>query len=706
MSFRSFVSTGWLIASLLLTTNAFAVSPVQIGPDGVILPAHSSAIGYLKATTNKISIIVPDLEKWFEVGEVAPLLQKNQRFYIGLHESENGYTRIYAIPRVNQRGEGTAWITQENEVVIASQIASQTGRFFLRASELLPIVGETDGYYVATCERYGRLFQLSLPVDQPGLLRLDKLPENIRYLVSLKLQHFQVSTKSDSEDDALHFPIDNAQDNLSTPVGLHEKTVIKTPDFINPYPEPVLKRSNPQPAPNRVVPKTARPLQPSTPASDLDELTMAPLPPKKKRIRRHVIDASNLESLAVDFSETNDNKGDHKVAQTDEAKVSSAEHDTATRKPEASGAPASTSPAPTTPAIEPAQAVAASQPAAPPPSTIAATSPAPTTPAIEPAQVVAASQPAAPPPSAIAAPSTPTTADVSAATEAPADPKVPLTAESTVAAGTSPAEAIPTLDVAAAEPSTTAVTVDDGTHVLAKSVRASHVSGSGEEEGSSKVANFAMTLLILIALLTAGFVIVVFVLALILNRGRKKDTPSDLHQKAPKWNTSLRFGRRKSVPPAVPTPPAILRKDPDSAPDTPTLNEGDETSPDEESEDDDVTNEDSGTFTGSLESFSVAELIQFLNSSKETGVLVIATSLDHMTSKLYFERGEIVDAISDKSTGEAAASDILSLSDGLFSFNRQNEVATRRTIKKSTMSLLIETSPKVTAPNVTAPVSG
>ena len=259
----------------------------------------------------------------------------------------------------------------------------------------------------------------------------------------------------------------------------------------------------------------------------------------------------------------------------------------------------------------------------------------------------------------------------------PADPKVAPAVENHLASTTSPTEASPAAEDVAATPP----------------LQTSEVSGAPQSDNSSKVATVATTVLIVIALLSSGFVILVVVLALMFNRGRRKRKPSKSKTKTSDTKKPFGFGRRKEEAP-VPVPPAIIGNKPDIVPDMSMLNNQDELDPDAEHENgEDDDDGDSGTFTGSLESFSVAELIQFLNSSKETGVLVIATALDNTTSKLYFERGEIIDALSARNAGEAAANDILSLREGLFSFNRQHEISAVRTIKTSTMSLLLETSP-------------
>jgi hypothetical protein len=97
----------------------------------------------------------------------------------------------------------------------------------------------------------------------------------------------------------------------------------------------------------------------------------------------------------------------------------------------------------------------------------------------------------------------------------------------------------------------------------------------------------------------------------------------------------------------------------------------------------------SGTFTGSLCGFNISELIQFLNSTRESGTLAVTNDADHTRCEVFFENGEIVHATSGEAAGEPAVGAILALHDGFFVFKRQEYLPVERTVTAGTMSLLM-----------------
>ena len=97
-----------------------------------------------------------------------------------------------------------------------------------------------------------------------------------------------------------------------------------------------------------------------------------------------------------------------------------------------------------------------------------------------------------------------------------------------------------------------------------------------------------------------------------------------------------------------------------------------------------------GDLSGSLQKMAIAEIIQFLNSSRETGRLEIKDKSRINSSVLLFQDGEIFDAKHEKEKGEAAARQIIALKQGNFSFKREAQIAEPRTISQSTMSIVLD----------------
>jgi len=97
-----------------------------------------------------------------------------------------------------------------------------------------------------------------------------------------------------------------------------------------------------------------------------------------------------------------------------------------------------------------------------------------------------------------------------------------------------------------------------------------------------------------------------------------------------------------------------------------------------------------GDFSGTLHDFSLNELLEFLHSAEETGVLMIRNSEGSILGQVFFRKGEIVDAFyADRRAKEALLAMIRADNDS-FTFNRREVAAKRRTIRQKTMGLLME----------------
>lgn len=93
---------------------------------------------------------------------------------------------------------------------------------------------------------------------------------------------------------------------------------------------------------------------------------------------------------------------------------------------------------------------------------------------------------------------------------------------------------------------------------------------------------------------------------------------------------------------------------------------------------------------GSLDRFSISEVIQFLNSLGETGILDIMDESVLEVHRLMVLDGEIVEAFNGSLSGEPAIRAILGCQEGTFTFIRAELPTVNRTITVSTMSLLMD----------------
>lgn len=98
----------------------------------------------------------------------------------------------------------------------------------------------------------------------------------------------------------------------------------------------------------------------------------------------------------------------------------------------------------------------------------------------------------------------------------------------------------------------------------------------------------------------------------------------------------------------------------------------------------------SGTLTGlsgNLDSINVVEVLQTINVTRKTGVLI----LEHgdRKGKIYFQKGQVLDAYAGELTGLEAFFDLIFLSEGWFRF-RDTQPEIEQNIKANTTTLLME----------------
>ncbi|MBN1268306.1 MAG: DUF4388 domain-containing protein [Kiritimatiellae bacterium] len=116
--------------------------------------------------------------------------------------------------------------------------------------------------------------------------------------------------------------------------------------------------------------------------------------------------------------------------------------------------------------------------------------------------------------------------------------------------------------------------------------------------------------------------------------------------------------------------------------------------------------QESGDFSGSLEGFAMTDLIQFLNTAKESGVLVIKNAADSIVGQMYLREGEIIDAFYGEERGKEAIVAAARGKNAFFTFNRKPMTGKHRTIRQTTTSLLVSAAqeePPAATPNAAAP---
>lgn len=99
-----------------------------------------------------------------------------------------------------------------------------------------------------------------------------------------------------------------------------------------------------------------------------------------------------------------------------------------------------------------------------------------------------------------------------------------------------------------------------------------------------------------------------------------------------------------------------------------------------------------GDMTGSLHSFSVVDLVQFIYGTKDTGMMCFMHDPKHEMGRAYFVDGEIVHATTYPKKGKEALTEIFSFRQGFFAFKKGIKTKAKRSIVESTMTLLLDST--------------
>ena len=103
-----------------------------------------------------------------------------------------------------------------------------------------------------------------------------------------------------------------------------------------------------------------------------------------------------------------------------------------------------------------------------------------------------------------------------------------------------------------------------------------------------------------------------------------------------------------------------------------------------------ITTKSIDEFSGSLDTFSMGDLIQFVHSTTKTGALEIQCEGLAAPIYLVFELGEIIDASCDAKRGEDAVYAICRIKKGSYTFSKESRDGVSKTVNKATMSLLLD----------------
>ena len=635
----------WIVLSLMVLPgiSGHGFEAPRFG----MLPTELSDIGYIRVVQKGVFVPVQNINDVHGIGDRLPLVQKNQRYYIALREYEDGYIELSAYPRVNFSGEGTAWVTQQKDLIFGADSESSFGRMFLRPSEVLPITAVGDDHYVVTCERYERAFSLRVPKLTVGVEYQQSLPDHVVQMVEQR--------------NRLEKQLARVKPNPVGDVGIGDAT----------YSD----------------------LQTSTISTEKIEAAIAAVSRQALEVHPAILQATHASGTITDSSPFASGSAGvtpgPSVTWPDQ--ISPVIALTSDPAPELAAGAAS-EPTPSTALSAPAQDVVASAPVA----------------VMDSDSVVTPDEVAFGVDERVA-PASLGAAEYAVASGVDGEATLPMSADAetgTAELDEDPAEGVETIAAGIALPDTGAETDVDLIELTVAG--ADPTTGPGEsvavaadlalietppletDPGSEAVMAEAidadapapavtaaiLKLLGFLCALAVGFIVIVFGLAKVINRKSGANAADPIVSDPPPI----------AAAPTVPEPVPALAPDEPPADMLPESDKAGAETPDVVAE---FEKDKSGTFTGSLHGFDISELIQFLNASKETGTLSITENDSPNQSKVMFSAGEIVNALCAGATGDDALSMILSFHDGFFVFKRQLQSTTERTINQSTMSLLM-----------------
>jgi hypothetical protein len=129
----------------------------------------------LRAESKPVAVPVADRNMTFATGHRLPLLQKNAKWFIGLVTHPNGALEICAIPRFNSRGEPTAWVTRELEMVMAQPVRTGRGVFEISPYDTLPVRADTSDTYAVALKHGEREVLLMVSKALRGITRAEQI---------------------------------------------------------------------------------------------------------------------------------------------------------------------------------------------------------------------------------------------------------------------------------------------------------------------------------------------------------------------------------------------------------------------------------------------------------------------------------------------------------------------------------------------------
>ena len=125
-----------------------------------LLPLYTKALRF----TNEVRLRVESPDVQYQIGEQLLLFDVNSDYFVGIREDQDrGMNELVAFPRISETGDGTAWITNEKQLIFGTRVRSTEGVLIIRRGETMPIIQEGSQSLTLLFQRFGRQARITVP---------------------------------------------------------------------------------------------------------------------------------------------------------------------------------------------------------------------------------------------------------------------------------------------------------------------------------------------------------------------------------------------------------------------------------------------------------------------------------------------------------------------------------------------------------------
>ncbi len=125
-----------------------------------LLPLYTKALRF----TNEVRLRVESPDVQYQIGEQLLLFDVNVDYFVGIRADEDrGINELIAFPRISETGDGTAWITNEKQLIFGTRVRSTEGVLIIRRGETMPIIQEGSQTLTLMFQRFGRQARITVP---------------------------------------------------------------------------------------------------------------------------------------------------------------------------------------------------------------------------------------------------------------------------------------------------------------------------------------------------------------------------------------------------------------------------------------------------------------------------------------------------------------------------------------------------------------